>query len=253
MKNGLAGAPIGSGPLRRRRLSRRGGLNPWTSRPHACGPRGWARGVCRSNRAIVGRWGAGDRPRGSRPASSSRSSADRTVREMVPRTCSRMGLRRRQRGARRRSALSEPAELDRLHASEGPVMPVARGMRQTPRPDRSERDSRSEAREMARLPSAALPLHDTARSTWPSPVLSGGASAAPPTCCNIPRQPGRAALDGLGALDGAHPAGDAAVAAERIWQDDRKTILFVTHDVDEALFLSDRVYLNGEPGRIKLS
>ncbi len=39
----------------------------------------------------------------------------------------------------------------------------------------------------------------------------------------------------------------------RIWQDDRKTILFVTHDVDEALFLSDRVYLmSGRPGRIEL-
>jgi ABC-type nitrate/sulfonate/bicarbonate transport system ATPase subunit len=39
----------------------------------------------------------------------------------------------------------------------------------------------------------------------------------------------------------------------RIWQDDRKTILFVTHDVDEALFLSDRIYLmSGRPGRIEL-
>jgi ABC-type nitrate/sulfonate/bicarbonate transport system ATPase subunit len=39
----------------------------------------------------------------------------------------------------------------------------------------------------------------------------------------------------------------------RIWQDDRKTILFVTHDVDEALFLSDRVHLmSGRPGRIEL-
>jgi ABC-type nitrate/sulfonate/bicarbonate transport system ATPase subunit len=39
----------------------------------------------------------------------------------------------------------------------------------------------------------------------------------------------------------------------RIWQEDRKTILFVTHDVDEALFLSDRVSLmSGRPGRIEL-
>ena len=36
-----------------------------------------------------------------------------------------------------------------------------------------------------------------------------------------------------------------------IWQQDRKTILFVTHDVEEALFLSDRVYvMSGRPGRI---
>ncbi len=39
-----------------------------------------------------------------------------------------------------------------------------------------------------------------------------------------------------------------------IWQADRKTICLVTHDVDEALFLSDRVYLmSPRPGRIELS
>ncbi len=39
----------------------------------------------------------------------------------------------------------------------------------------------------------------------------------------------------------------------RIWQGDRKTIIFVTHDVEEALFLSDRVYvMSARPGRIEL-
>jgi NitT/TauT family transport system ATP-binding protein len=37
----------------------------------------------------------------------------------------------------------------------------------------------------------------------------------------------------------------------RIWEDFRKTVLFITHDIDEALLLSDRVLLmSRRPGRI---
>lgn len=37
-----------------------------------------------------------------------------------------------------------------------------------------------------------------------------------------------------------------------IWQKDRTTVLFVTHDVDEAILLSDRIYvMTARPGRIK--
>jgi NitT/TauT family transport system ATP-binding protein len=37
-----------------------------------------------------------------------------------------------------------------------------------------------------------------------------------------------------------------------IWERDRKTVLFVTHGVDEAVFLSDRVIvMSGSPGRIQ--
>ena len=37
-----------------------------------------------------------------------------------------------------------------------------------------------------------------------------------------------------------------------IWQADRTTVLFVTHDVEEAILLSDRIYvMTARPGRIK--
>jgi ABC-type nitrate/sulfonate/bicarbonate transport system ATPase subunit len=37
-----------------------------------------------------------------------------------------------------------------------------------------------------------------------------------------------------------------------VWVGDRKTILLVTHDVEEAVFLSDTVHvMSGRPGRIR--
>jgi ABC-type nitrate/sulfonate/bicarbonate transport system ATPase subunit len=38
-----------------------------------------------------------------------------------------------------------------------------------------------------------------------------------------------------------------------IWEADRKTILFITHDVEEAVLLADRVYvMSGRPGRMRM-
>jgi ABC-type nitrate/sulfonate/bicarbonate transport system ATPase subunit len=38
----------------------------------------------------------------------------------------------------------------------------------------------------------------------------------------------------------------------QVWEKTHKTILFVTHDIDEAIFLGDRVYvMTARPGRIK--
>lgn len=38
----------------------------------------------------------------------------------------------------------------------------------------------------------------------------------------------------------------------QIWKDDRKTILFVTHDIEEAILLGDRLLvMTGRPGRIR--
>jgi NitT/TauT family transport system ATP-binding protein len=39
---------------------------------------------------------------------------------------------------------------------------------------------------------------------------------------------------------------------QRIWQQTRKTVLFVTHDIDEAVYLGDRVLVfTARPGEIK--
>lgn len=38
----------------------------------------------------------------------------------------------------------------------------------------------------------------------------------------------------------------------QIWVDFEKTVVFVTHDVEEAVYLSDQVFvMTGRPGRIK--
>jgi NitT/TauT family transport system ATP-binding protein len=37
----------------------------------------------------------------------------------------------------------------------------------------------------------------------------------------------------------------------RIWEEDRKTIIFVTHDLDEAILLADKIVVFGtRPGRV---
>ena len=38
----------------------------------------------------------------------------------------------------------------------------------------------------------------------------------------------------------------------RIWEQDRKTIVFVTHSVDEAIYLADKIIvMSAHPGQIK--
>ncbi len=55
----------------------------------------------------------------------------------------------------------------------------------------------------------------------------------------------------FGALD-AQTRGMMQELLLKIWEDHRVTVLFVTHDVDEAIFLADRVIvLASRPGRVK--
>ena len=38
----------------------------------------------------------------------------------------------------------------------------------------------------------------------------------------------------------------------QVWSNSKKTVVFVTHDIDEAILLADRIYVMGaRPGRIK--
>jgi NitT/TauT family transport system ATP-binding protein len=38
----------------------------------------------------------------------------------------------------------------------------------------------------------------------------------------------------------------------RIWNQDRKTVIFITHQIDEAIYLADRVFVfTVRPGRVK--
>lgn len=106
-----------------------------------------------------------------------------------------------------------------------------------------------EARRRALETLAAVGLEDRAGS-WPS-VLSGGQKQRVALARALVSQPRFLALDEpLGALD-ALTRIEMQALIERVWQESRFTAVLVTHDVSEALALTDRVVMI-EDGRIAL-
>ena len=88
-------------------------------------------------------------------------------------------------------------------------------------------------------------------SAWPK-ELSAGMSKMVEVARVLATDPAVLLLDEpFGALD-AQTRARMQDALARLWEQKRKTVVFVTHDAEEALYLADRiVVLSARPGRVK--
>lgn len=110
--------------------------------------------------------------------------------------------------------------------------------------------SRGEARDIARAHLSLVGL-DGFADAFPS-ELSGGMKQRVAIARALSYRPKMLLMDEpFGALDALTRHHMQELLA-RIWEQHRLTVLFVTHDVEEAVYMSDRVaVMSNRPGRIK--